>query len=143
MFKPEVKFRGSLLKQPVRSDLEKTLIDQGCIRQRRAWPVPCVCGWYAHAYIVSVQACADPFVRKGPGHPFQWNIINMNIAANRRQTEKDPLHADLEANRQGQTGHPDDGDARLAPSPASNWAWGTPHGHYDWMDAHAPFASLD
>lgn len=26
---------------------------------------------------------------------------------------------------------------------SSNWAWATPTSQYDWMDGHAPFASLD
>ncbi|HEY4802184.1 MAG TPA: hypothetical protein VIH96_06145 [Paraburkholderia sp.] len=31
----------------------------------------------------------------------------------------------------------------VAPHAPSNWAWATPTSQYDWMDSHAPFATLD
>jgi hypothetical protein len=36
-----------------------------------------------------------------------------------------------------------DKSSKAGPRLGSNWAWENPQGHYDWMDSHAPFASLD
>ena len=33
--------------------------------------------------------------------------------------------------------------ARGVTLPAARWAWTAASGHYDWMDSHGPFVSLD
>ncbi|MGF6638248.1 hypothetical protein OKW38_000175 [Paraburkholderia sp. MM5496-R1] len=63
----------------------------------------------------------------------------MNHGANGRQ----PLHAEHDVKERMQVGRSHDESRKVASHPVSNWAWATAHGHYDWMDSHVPFASLD
>jgi hypothetical protein len=63
----------------------------------------------------------------------------MNFGANDRQAQ----HAERDVNTHVQDGRVGGEPRKAASHPAANWAWATAHRHYDWMDSHTPFASLD
>jgi hypothetical protein len=63
----------------------------------------------------------------------------MNHKADKRQALRDDDHM----NGDVQNGDRGDISYNATPHAVLNWAWVTTQGHYDWMDSHAPFASLD
>jgi hypothetical protein len=63
----------------------------------------------------------------------------MNHEANKRQSPRanHHMHGDV------QNGDQRNGSHEVTPNPVLNWAWAATQSHYDWMDSHAPFASVD
>ncbi|MBP0590678.1 hypothetical protein J8I87_13310 [Paraburkholderia sp. LEh10] len=63
----------------------------------------------------------------------------MNRVAGRGQS----VHVDYDLKASAQQRDAGD-ESKKGPSESfTNWAWSTGQGHYDWMDSHVPFATLD
>jgi hypothetical protein len=58
--------------------------------------------------------------------------------------DKKQLLADEQAARTHEgTGRSVAAKSKAAVESVANWAWSPASSHYDWMDAHSPFASID